>query len=141
MKVSGGLPGGAARAFDESELGVEVDGLGIVVADVKPDVVYLFFAGMLDGAFGEGTGYAPAAMGWMDGDVGDEVDALFAMLEGHEAGVADDASVFLPNVTSERKRCGFGGAVGPFDEGVVAACAAHILHVAFAFAVHGFGEA
>ncbi len=141
IQVSRSLPGSAARAFDKSKPGVEFDGAGVVMAHVKPDVIYFFLVGVLHGAFGEGAGNAFAAVRGMHGDVGDEIDAFFVMSKGDEAGVADDVSALFPDVTRERQGCGFGGAVGPFDEGVVAARAAHILHVAPAIGVHSAGEA
>lgn len=63
------------------------------------------------------------------------------MSKRDQADVADDAFVFLPDVAGERQGGGFGHAVGPGEEGAVAACAAHVLQVAPAFAVHGVGEA
>ncbi len=139
--VGGGLPVGAAGAFDEAEGGVEADSFEVVVADVEPGVVYFFVVGVLEGALGEGTGDAFAAVVGVDGDVGDEVEAGFVVAEGDEADVADDVSVVFPDVAGEGEGGGFGDAVCPFEEGVVGSGAAHVLYVAAAFAVHGVGEA
>ena len=76
----------------------------------------------------------------VNGDVGDEVDALFVVFEWDQAGVADDFSVFLPYIPAQRQGCGFDGTVGPFDKGVVVSGAAHVLHVAAAFTIHRAGE-
>lgn len=137
VRIGGGLPGGATRAFDKAEGFIEVNGFGIIGADVQPDVIHLLFLGVLHGADGEGAGDSAAAMIGVDGNVGDKVEALFIPFEGHEADVADDVMSFFPDVAGERQGGGFCDAVRPFEEGVVAACAAHVLHVTPAVAIHG----
>lgn len=141
IEIGNSLPGGASGAFNKSKFGVEVYGVGVVIADVKPDIIYFFLAGMLHGAFGEGTSNAFTAVGGMHSDVGNEIDALLVVPKGDEAGVANDVSILFPDVACKWKGCCFNGTVGPLDEGVVFACAAHILHVAPAICIHGAGEA
>lgn len=141
MSIGGCLPIGAAGAFDEAERFVKVNRSRVVSADVKPDIIDLLFAGMLHGAFCERAGDSATAKIGMDGDIGNEIKAMLFLLERHEADVAHDAMVFLPNVARERKRGGFCHAVRPFEKGVIGTCAAHILHIAPAVAIHGAGEA
>lgn len=138
--ISGGLPGGAAGAFGEAESFVEVDGFGVVGADVQPEILDILFTGVLHGAQGEGAGDAALSIVWMGGDVGDQVEAVLVSFEWHETDVADDVVGFFPDVAGERQGGGLCGAFCPFEEGVVGACAAHILHVAPAVIVHGGGE-
>ena len=116
-------------------------GFGVVGADLQPDVVDILFVGMLHGALCEEAGNAAAAMVGVSGDVGDEVEAMVALFEGHEADVADDVIGFFPDVASERQRGAIRYAVRPLYKGVVFACAAHVLHIAPAVIVHGAGEA
>lgn len=141
IQVCGGLPGGATSAFDKSKFGVEINGAGVVITDMKPDVVDPFLAGVLYGAFSEGAGNASAAICRMHSNVGNQVDTLFIVSKRDEAGVADDLSALFPDIARERQGRGLGGAVGPFNKRVVFACAAHVLHVAPAVRVHGAGEA
>lgn len=140
-RISDGLPGCASRAFQKTEGFIKMHGFGVVGADVEPDVVNLTFAGVLHGAQGEGAGDSTAAVIRVDGNIGDEVEAVFVPSEGHEADVADDATVFLPHIAGERQGGGIGGAFCPLQKGVVAPGAAHVLHVAFAVAIHGGREA
>lgn len=139
--VGGGLPDGAAGAFGEAEGFVEVDGFGVVGADVQPEIMDVLFAGVLHGAQGEGAGDAALTIVWMGGDVGDEVEAVFVLFERDEADVADDVVGFFPDVAGERQGGAICNAVRPFKEGVVGSGAAHILHVAASVVIHGGGEA
>lgn len=140
VEVGDCLPGGASGVFDKAEGFVEADGFEVVAADVQPDVLHVLFAGVMHGALGEGAGDAFAAVIGVDGDVGDQVEALFVLPKGDEAGVADDAPVLLPDVAGEGQAGAVCDSVGPFEEGAVATGAAHILHVAPAFAVHRICE-
>jgi dTMP kinase len=107
---------------------------------MQPDVVYIFFMHMLYGAFGEGAGNSFAAVIGVDGNVGDEIEAFLALPKRDQAGIADDAPVFLPDVTGEGQAGTICHAVRPFEKGAVTCRAAHILHVPPAFVVHGVGE-
>ncbi len=118
-----------------------MNGFGVVGADLQPDVVDILFVGVLHGTLGEDAGNAAAAMVGVSGDVGDEVEAMVALFEGHEADVADNVIGFFPDVASERQRGAICHTVRPLDKGVVFACSAHILHVAPAVIIHGAGEA
>ena len=96
---------------------------------------------MLDGTFGQGARNAASSEVGVGGHVGDQVQPLAVMAEWHQAGVADDAIVFLPDVARQRQGCALGHLGGPMQEALVASRAAHILHVALTVAVHRAGEA
>jgi len=96
---------------------------------------------MLHGAFGKFARNAPATIIGVCGYIGNEINALIFMPKWNQAGIADDPTVFIPNITGQRQGCGLGGAVGPLDERIIVACAAHILHISSAIAIHGIGEA
>ena len=140
-KISACLPRGAAGAFEKSKFGVKVNCAGVILADVKPDVVHFFFMGMLHCTFGERACNPLAAIVRMCGDICDEINALLFVSKRDDTGVADNLAVFLPDVSAQRQGRGFGGAVCPPDKRIVVACAAHILHVSSAVAIHGAGEA
>lgn len=135
------MPRGAAGLFFEAEGFVEANGFGVVGADLQPDVVDVLFVGVLHGALGEGAGDAAATVVWVDGDVGDEVEAVVVLFEGDKADVADDVMGFFPNVAGERQGGAICHTVCPLDKGVVFACAAHVLHITPAIAIHGGGKA
>lgn len=141
MRISGSLPGGAACTFDESERGIQVDGVKVIRPDVQPDIVHLFFMGMFNRTDGECPGDTPFAVIGVDGDVGDEVKTPAFMTERHEADVADDPPILLPDVAGERQRGGIRDTVRPFEEGVVLPGATHVLNVTPAVTVHGAGKA
>jgi hypothetical protein len=108
---------------------------------MKPDVTYLLFVGVLQGAFGESACNAAATKVRMNGYICDKIGALFVMSKWDEAGVADDLSFFIPNVAALGQGCSFSRAAGPLNKRIIFSCAAHILHVTFAFAIHRTGEA
>ena len=76
MRVGAGDPGCAPCAFYKPEFGVEFDRAGVVIADVQPDVVDLFFVGMLQGALGECPGDSAAAIDRFQGFAADGLVTL-----------------------------------------------------------------
>ncbi len=134
-------PGGTAGDLLKSEFLIKMDGARVVVTDVKPEGGCPFGAGMVNGALGEDTRDAVAAMVGMYGDVGDQVDAFAPVTEWDEAGIAYDLVVLLPDKAREWQGCGLGHVVRPMQEAVVTAGAAHICHVTLTVIVHGAGKA
>ena len=88
------------------------------------------------GAFGQGAGNALAAMLGVDCDIGDQINTLMIISKWDKAGIANDPSIFLPDIARQRQGRGFSGAVRPLQKRIVLACAAHILHISFALIVH-----
>ena len=134
----GGQPGCAAGAFAESDVGIQVEGVGVVVADVEPEFVCAARAGVIHGSFGQGAGDAAVTVFGVDGHVGEHGDFAPAMTEADQAGVADNFAVRLPDVAGER--CGRGVFHGAHPRWIPTG-AAYLAQVALAVAIQAVGEA
>jgi competence protein ComEC len=134
----GGQPLCAAGALAEAEIGIEIERVGVVVADVEPEFLCAACAGALHHLFGDGAGDAAVTVIGMHGHVGDQVNLAPVMPKDDQAGVANDFSILFPDEAAQWHVRGVFHRVHPR---LITAGAAHIADVVFAIVIHVLAEA
>src|SRR6266496_6308728 len=141
MMIRDAIPGCAAGDFLESQALIELDRARIIIAYMQPDRRSILGTSLVHRAFGERPSNAAATIVGMCCHVRDQIDASAAIAKRDQAGIANDTTILLPDISHHWQRGGFVQVRCPTEETVIVAGAAHIRKIALTVIIHGGREA